>query len=88
MFNNSKRNSDLTVNIKSRKEVLFVGVAYSVTSMNELGFFDVLPFHTNFVTLIKDFIIVDQGLPTEKTIKLDKGILTVVSNTVKIYVGI
>lgn len=88
MFDNHKKSPDLTVNIKSRKDALFGGAAYSITSMNELGFFDVLPFHTNFVTLIKDFIVVDKGLPTEKTIKLDKGILTVISNTVKIYVGI
>jgi len=38
--------------------------------------------------MISGDIIVDKELPTEKTIKMEKGILTVVSNTVDVYVGV
>jgi F0F1-type ATP synthase epsilon subunit len=85
---NVKPEDLLSVTIKSRKELIFEGKAYSVTSYNEIGFFDVLPFHTNFVTLIRDFVVIDKGLPTEKSVQLEKGIVTVISNTVKVYVGI
>ncbi len=78
----------LTVTIKSRKENLFEGRAFSITSQNDRGFFDILPFHTNFVTLVRDFVVIDKGLATEKSIQLDKGIVTVVSNVVRVYVGI
>jgi len=78
----------LTVTIKSRKETLFEGKAFSITSQNERGFFDVLPFHTNFVTLVKDFVVLDKGLSSEKNIQVDKGIVTVTSNVVRVYVGI
>jgi F0F1-type ATP synthase epsilon subunit len=83
-----RKNPDLVLTVKSRKDTLFSGNVYSITSINELGFFDILPYHTNFVTLIKDVVVIDKGLPTEKDIKLDKGVLTVISNNIKIYVGI
>jgi len=88
MADKLRKNPDLFITVKSRKDTLFTGNAYSITSLNELGFFDILPFHTNFVTLIKDFVVIDKGLPTEKNIKMDKGILTVISNTIKVYVGV
>lgn len=88
MYANVKPEDLITVTIKSRKETLFEGSAFSVTSQNEGGFFDILPFHTNYVTLVKDFVVLDKGLATEKNIQLDKGIVTVTSNIVRVYVGI
>ena len=82
------QNKVLNVSIRSKKENLFEGIAKSVSSQNEVGFFDILPMHTNFVTLVKDFVVVDKGLATEKHIQIEKGILTVVSDVVKVYVGI
>jgi len=61
----------LKLTIKSRKEVLFEGRAYSLTSINDIGFFDVLPFHTNFVTLVRDTAVVDKRLPAEKSIQIE-----------------
>lgn len=78
----------LNVSIRSKKEKIYEGIAKSVSSQNDMGFFDILPMHTNYVTLVSDFVIVDKGLATEKYVKLDKGIITVVSDIVKVYVGI
>jgi F0F1-type ATP synthase epsilon subunit len=83
-----RKNQSLSVIVKSRKEVLFEGSAYSITSYNERGFFDILPTHANFVTLIKDFVVIDKDLPSERDIKLDKGIMTVQMDKVQVYVGI
>ncbi len=83
-----RKKADLFITVKSRKGTLFEGSAFSITSMNEFGFFDVLPEHANFVTLIKDFVVLDKDLTSQKDIKLEKGILTVLANKVKVYVGI
>jgi len=88
MSRKNKPEDFLKLTIKSRKETAFDGNAHSLTSFNDRGFFDVLPYHTNFVTLIRDFVVIDKGLPTEKNIKLEKGIVTIISNTVKVYIGI
>ena len=78
----------LNVTIKSKESTLFDGASHTVTSTNERGVFDVLPLHTNFITLIADYVVLDKGLPTEQKFNIDKGILYVLANKVDIYAGI
>lgn len=78
----------LDVTIKSKEKVLFDGASHSVTSKNERGIFDVLPFHTNFITLIVDYVILDKGLSTEQKFNMEKGVFYVLANKVDVYVGI
>lgn len=78
----------LKVYVKSRNETLFDGEAVSVTSSNDVGEFDVLWRHANFVTLIKKHIVIDKGLPTEKKFDIEKGLLCVYANEVQVYAGI
>lgn len=78
----------LNVSVRSKEKILFQGISFTLTSVNERGKFDVLPFHTNFITLIFDQIAIDEGRTTEQIIKLEKGVLYVMSNNVNVYVGI
>jgi len=43
----------LTVKILSPTQTLYDGEAYSVSSVNSLGKFDILPYHANFITLVQ-----------------------------------
>jgi len=43
----------LTVKIISPTQTLYDGEAYSVSSVNSLGKFDILPMHANFITLVQ-----------------------------------
>lgn len=85
---NLDQNSQIHVTVKSKEKILYDGVAHTVTSKNERGVFDILPLHTNFITLISEIIIIDKGLATEQKFEIEKGVLYVVSNKVDIYVGI
>ncbi len=87
MINNPNM-TKLFISIKSKEKNLFNGLANTVTSINERGIFDILPFHTNFITLVTDYVIVDKGLSTEQKFQIDKGVLYVLSNKVDIHVGI
>ena len=78
----------ITVSIKNKKEQLFLGDALSVTSKNDDGVFDILPFQVNFITLIFDFIVIDRNLPSEKRYEMENGVLYTISNKVEIYVGL
>lgn len=78
----------LRVNIRSRNKTFYNGPAYSVTSINEIGNFDVLPQHANFVTLVMKSIVVDKGLNTEIEIPIDKGVLYVQNDAVDGYIGV
>ena len=84
----NSKNSIIELSIKSKVRILFEGGCHSLTSKNERGVFDILPFHTNFVTLISDYVIVDKGLKTEQSFRIERGVLYVLSNKVDIYVGI
>lgn len=78
----------INVSIKNKKEQLFLGDASSVTSKNDRGVFDILPYHVNFITLIKDFIVIDRNLPSEKRYEMETGVLYTVMNRIEIYVGL
>ena len=78
----------MTVSIKNKKEQLYLGDASSLTSKNERGVFDILPFHVNFITLIFDFIVIDRNLASEKRYEMENGVLYTISNKVEIYIGL
>lgn len=78
----------LSISVRTRETVLFEGVANTVTSFNLRGRFDILPYHSNFITLISKYVIVDTGKETERQFDIDKGILYAMSNKVSVYVGI
>ncbi len=86
-----KSNSATPLKVKilsrSSKEV-FAGKVFSVTSVNDKGVFDVLPQHANFVSLINSYIILDEGLPARKELKIDRGVMRVFKDTVDIYLGL
>jgi F0F1-type ATP synthase epsilon subunit len=84
----SAKPQQLDVTIKSKNMILYDGHVTTLTSKNERGVFDILLFHTNFITLISDYVIIDKGIPTEKIFNFEKGVLYVLSNKVIIYVGI
>jgi len=79
----------ISVEIKNSEAVVFSGEAKSLSSINESGPFDVLPYHANFFSIIKEKImIIDRNnKKTEITIK-DNGIIRVMENKVSIFLGV
>ncbi len=82
------KSNKINVSIKNKKEQLFLGDASTITSKNDRGVFDILPYHVNFITLIKDFIVIDRNLPSEKRYEMETGVLYTIMNRVEIYVGL
>ncbi|MFC1621844.1 hypothetical protein ACFL13_00450 [Patescibacteria group bacterium] len=80
-----KNRDYLEITIHSKKETFFKGHAYTVTSTNDVGEFDVLPHHANFITLIKNYVIVDKNRQSEKKYELEKGVLAIKSDKVDVY---
>lgn len=77
---------ELIVRIISPKGTLFVTNAYSVSSKNVSGKFDILPYHANFVTFIeKTPLIIVKGDKKTQTFNLIFAIIYNVNNTVNVY---
>ncbi len=76
----------LAVYIREPERLLFKGIAKNITATNSKGVFDILGVHENFITIIKDKIIVR----TENEVKefpVVQGILKVEENVVHIFLG-
>lgn len=80
--------SKISVLIISAKKTFFKGEAFAVTSQNDVGPFDVLEGHRDFIALIKNKIIVRTKPDEIIDFKIDRGVLTVKENNVHIYLGI
>lgn len=78
----------LSVSIKRPDRVEFTGKAKAVTSTNMRGTFDVLPFHSNFISLIKDKVTIHLEDSEPVSYALQAGIIKVTSNNVTILIGI
>lgn len=87
-MHNEKTNQLLTVVIRSPDKVVFDGKAVALTSYNDKGIFDVLPYHANFISIIKKSIVVYETMENKKTIALEKGVLRVFEDTVAIFLGV
>jgi F0F1-type ATP synthase epsilon subunit len=80
-------NSVITVVVRNKDKILFSGQAYAVTAINEKGPFDVLAEHENFISLIKDKIIVHKTPKEQLEIQIANGIVRVYKDKVYIYVN-
>lgn len=78
----------LSVTIKDPKSTTFAGVALAVSSRNSSGKFDILPYHSNFISLIKEAVTIHLENKKQITIPLKNGIIKVRGDTVKILIGI
>ena len=79
----------LKVRINSPEKVIWEGDAEWVSSENRDGIFDILPFHTNFVTIIEDKDI-RVKLPGGDVVKYKypRTVIYSHSNRLKIYTKI
>lgn len=78
----------LILTVRAREKELFSGNVKSVTSYNDRGKFDVLDMHTNFISIIKDALMIRMLDDTTKEIKLDNGIMRVLNNKVDVFLGV
>lgn len=78
---------NLTVVMRNKEKVLYSGQAQAVTSVNDKGVFDVLPQHANFISLIKEKVIIHPTLKENKEIQIENGIVRIYKDKVYIYVN-
>ncbi len=78
----------IKVSVKNMDEVLFEGEVDRVSSYNEVGTFDVLPLHANFISMIKQEVTLFLHHQKIKEIKIDQAIMKVKKDAVHIFLGI
>lgn len=77
----------INVTIKNRDNILYDGMVTAVSTYNDVGLFDVMPLHENFISLIHNKVIL-HNMNMQKVFKIDKGIIKVKNNKVDIYLDV
>lgn len=77
----------LTVVVRNKEKILYSGQAQAVTSVNDKGVFDVLPQHENFITIIKEKVIIHPTLKENMEIQIENGIVRIYKDKAYIYVN-
>ncbi|PIS22556.1 hypothetical protein COT50_01460 [candidate division WWE3 bacterium CG08_land_8_20_14_0_20_41_10] len=78
----------IAVSIRSLKKSYFDGEAITLTSLNDTGEFDILSEHANFISLIRNYIIIDKGIKSEQKFVISNGILRVKENRVEVFLEV
>ena len=81
-------NELLEISVRTRDRVIYSGKAKSVTSVNDKGTFDILPKHSNFISLINELLIIREPGGTTRKIPVDSGILRVERDQIEVFLGI
>ncbi len=85
---NTGKNNTLQVMVRGPEGILFQGAASAISSVNNSGPFDILPYHANFISLIRDRVQIIKPDKTVTTLPLQRGIIKNFENTVDIFLGI
>ncbi|HCR35418.1 hypothetical protein A2130_03155 [Candidatus Woesebacteria bacterium GWC2_33_12] len=80
--------NDIQVVIRKRDSEVFKGGAYAISSINEIGPFDILFNHANFVAKVKEKITIHLDKNAKKEFVIEEGIISAKENLVEVFLGI
>lgn len=75
----------LEVTVRKRDKLVYEGQAFAITSVNNRGTFDILAQHANFITVIKEKLIIHKLDKTEQSFAIKNGVLHSADNKITIY---
>lgn len=78
----------LKVRIVSGDETVYEGDAISVSSRNDKGRFDILPYHANFISIVKEFVDIQIDKKEHKQVLVKTAIMRVYENNVQVFLGV
>lgn len=78
----------INISVLSPEETLYNGQATALTCHNEDGDFDVLPLHTNFISLIDQYVIIHITSGEKKKITIGKALMKAIENNITILLNI
>jgi F0F1-type ATP synthase epsilon subunit len=78
----------LDVEVRSRQGMVYNGRVDAVSTYNARGLFDILPGHANFISMIRNKVVLMLADGRKDEINLEDGVLVVEENNIKIFIGI
>jgi F-type H+-transporting ATPase subunit epsilon len=89
MSKSPPKSDTMHVKIYAPFKIYFDGPATSVTAVNRVGPFDVLPNHHNFISLLQPSnIVVRTSGKDDFTMKVSRGVIHVKADEVKVFLDV
>ena len=88
MASSGRFKDEIQVSIFDLESIVYQGKIKALSSINEKGRFDILPMHSNFISIVKDYIILHERQGSQKEFKLRRGVLRLVNNQISIFIGL
>lgn len=84
---NKLSNIPLKLKVRTPDKLVFEGDAKAVSSVNERGPFDVLSAHQNFITIIRDKLVIIDLKGEKQEVSVQRGVMRVHENEVTVFLG-
>jgi F0F1-type ATP synthase epsilon subunit len=78
----------LHVTVRDTENIIFKGDADRVSSFNEVGTFDVLPMHANFISIINKKLTIYKNHEIIKELEIGQAIMKVKKDVLSVFLGI
>ncbi len=78
----------IKVVVKSRQGLVFEGDLAAVSSFNQVGPFDILPDHSNFVSMIAKKLILHKADGRKEEMNVERGVIMVEKDVVQVFLGV
>ncbi|MEO7905093.1 MAG: hypothetical protein ABIR91_04850 [Candidatus Saccharimonadales bacterium] len=78
----------MAVKIFAPFQVYYEGDAYSVSAVNDIGPFDILPRHRNFMCMLVQCTIAVQTPDGQKDVKINRALMHVKADRVVVFVDV
>jgi F0F1-type ATP synthase epsilon subunit len=86
--NNQPQSKPLHLTIRTREAIVKDVDIKNLSSINDKGLFDVLDQHANFISIVKEKLLLRYPDGREEEVPIDQGVLKVRENQIDIYLGI
>jgi F0F1-type ATP synthase epsilon subunit len=79
----------MAVKVYAPFKMYFEGEAYSVSGLNQVGPFDILPHHHNFLSMLKPCNLIIQSVNDgQKVIKITRALMNVKADSVVVFMDV
>lgn len=76
------------VKIRDTENIIFEGEVERISSYNEVGPFDIYPMHANFISIIRQELILYDNHEKVKELKFEQAVMKVKQDSANIFLGI
>ena len=78
----------IPLTIHDRTGVVFSGEVRGISAYNARGLFDVLPLHSNFISVLRKKLVLHKSDGSKEEIHLDSGVIRILLSKAVVFVGV